>query len=470
MEASELVLNRPFSSNGVLSVEIAPEEPLPTVPLNCYVLNELLLVMFEKIHREPTSLSFCAIGACEQDAVIFHELVVANYINKTTSVQFLALQRVNVLWCALLTLLERHSLLVGAEQMEVLDSDSEELTAEHKFFERSSVPLKTTLALVCLTFEVLLAKPGSVDSELIPEVDRAGLFLRQLAPLLFFGPLAEGALARLVLASLHNPAVIELKNSLASRAAISAPPSTNPLVIMKYLAPFSRVKTTTLEVAPASSRIHPAPTLALRAAAWATAGSEAAIAVDKQQRSHAEIDATAFAAASVAASAASASAAASAASVATVAAATSVAAITTTSEKACQASAGDSQSNSIRTTTYQGISSFRRFLSTHPYIVNASASLLAPSPVPAPAPAPAPPPVPAPASAPSRDGTGFSLRLRSALPSTSSVNLCLVPTQELTASFALSSALERSRKLQPLCSLGKHLSTSQSAVGFDALS
>ena len=467
MEASEFVLQRPFSSNGVMSEFVTPE-PLPNLgPLDCFALNELLLVLFEKVHREPTSLSFCAIGASEQDAVIFHELVVSNFINKTTSVQFLALQRVNVLWCAVLTLLERHSLLVGAEQMEALDSDSEsssEYTAEHNFFANSSVPLRTTITLICLTFEVLLAKPGSVDSELTPEVDRAVLFLRHLAPLLLFGPLAEGALTRLVLASLLNPAAIELKNALANRAAISAPPSTHPLVLMKYLAPFSRVKTQPLDKAQASRMHHPAPTLAQRAAAWATAGSEAAIAVDEQQRSHAEFDA--------ATSATSTSTSTSTAAAAATSAASAAATITMTSEKACQASVRDTQSNSIRTTAYQGASSFRQFVPTHPYI--AGAGLLAPAPVPAPVPAPAPDPdpTPAPAPAPSRDGTGFSLRLRSALPFTSSVNQGLESTQELSAGFALSSALERSRKLEPLCSLGilPALSTSQSVVGFDALS
>jgi len=109
---------------------------------------------------------------------------------------------------------------------------------------------------------------------------------------------------------------------------------------------------------------------------------------------------------------------------------------------------------------------------TDPDLNPAPTILPAPAPAPAPTPAPTPTPVPTPAPAPSRDGTGFSLRLRSALPFTSSVNQGLESTQELSTGFALSSALERSRKLEPLCSLGTlpALSTSQSAVGFDNLS
>lgn len=245
----ERLLSKPYSFNGVdehtdaymcgSETANAVLEPSELGLQRVELLNELLLVMVEKAFLQPSALVLDKLDDGQHDGVIFHDIIVSNVAQKSTSMQFLALQRLNVLWNALLTLLSQHRPLIGTQAAEMLISSMLEggdgvLENFSAFLEQLPVHIRTTFALLFLIFDLLMhvkLKPC------------AQIYIELLAPLLVSYPLtlsqAAGfnvslhVVAHLVVASGACPTQRNLKLSFALRAAVA--PSMVQSVLEQYL-------------------------------------------------------------------------------------------------------------------------------------------------------------------------------------------------------------------------------------------
>lgn len=248
----ESVLCRSFTTNGVKTylvfdqnIQLTNEmESTAQCELDFEIeqflqVTEILQVCIEKIVLNPMLLSFEQIDKHHHDSKIFHDLIVLNVISNVSSRQFLEMQKINILWNAMRTLLtkSRYKRIVSVQQMELFliaalpENDDSRLTIYREYLEQAPIHIRGFFALIFISFDILQAADLLISKS----------FLAELTSMLLAEPgalradsaaaasssstswsttLSKSVLAMLIYAGYQSTALTEMKLAIGTKLGI----------------------------------------------------------------------------------------------------------------------------------------------------------------------------------------------------------------------------------------------------------